>query len=271
VLHQENALARTLAPPITTSTSTPDLATSLTFHAAHSGVRSSLCRQTPPPLVAHLPGAVLAPKPARILSPIASHLTLYSTSSYRCASDDTVSSLPSLLLSAPRERTANASRMPIALQRPRPATCKLFAARRPSRPYAHAGNRQRTFGISALLPASPKRPSLSNSLAPPLVSSLPCIGPRVLTLTQIPPSPLVGILLRPRRRLRRHHHRTAAVAGLDPAAASPAVATGASSSALPAAPASPAQHQHQCQHSISTSDNAALATATAPAAPAQYQ
>jgi hypothetical protein len=244
--------------------------------ALRSAATLLLKHQTPPPLVAHLPGAVLAPKPARILSPIASHLTLYSTSSHRCASpharaDDTVSSLPSLLLSAPRERTANASRMPIALQRPRPATCKLFAARRPSRPYAHAGNRQRNFGISALLPASPKRPSLSNSLAPPLVSSLPCIGPRVLTLTQIPPSPLVGILLRPRRRLRRHHHRTAAVAGLDPAAASPAVATGASSSALPAAPASPAQHQHQCQHSISTSDNAALATATAPAAPAQHQ
>jgi hypothetical protein len=125
--------------------------------------------------------------------------------------------------------------------------------------------------LASAPPTPPECPSLSNAPAPPLVSSSPRAGPRALTLTQIPPSPCSGILLRPRRRLRRHHHRTATVAGLDLAAASPTVATAASSSALPAAPASPAQHQHQCQHSISTSDNAALAPATAPATPAQHQ
>jgi hypothetical protein len=145
-----NALARTLAPPITTSTSTPDLATSLTFHAAHSGARSSLCRHA-------APQAPNSPPHSWRICPVL-FLPPSPRASYR-------QSLHISLFIAPHRIAAH--RLTLAQMTPSPRSRAFFCRRLASAP-----------------PTPPECPSLSNALAPPLVSSSPRVGPRALTLTQ---------------------------------------------------------------------------------------
>jgi hypothetical protein len=144
-------------------------------------------------------------------------------------------------ISAPQQRW-RIPRTPIALQRPRPATCTLFAVHRPSRPHAHADT---AVGIG-WCPPTP-----SPASAPPSHTShrqrsfkVPASSHR--TIQQQPRHRASRCSLNPNPCTRCDNSSSisnSAINGTGSTSTAPAPAP-APASATSATPATPAQHQH---------------------------